>query len=123
MNTTFLNARNAIIRLLGEESRLWEACLYYQTLSGREWTRSETETIEFESERTLKRTVALEVDYNAINQIRYDYNQTSKRFFLSLQEILILCLLLNADVLNSQHHHFSLAQNYENYILTAAVLT
>lgn len=123
MNTTFLNVRNAIISVLGEESRLWEVCLYYQTLSGREWTRSEIETIEFESERTLKRTVALDVDYNAINQIRYDYNQTSKRFFLPLQERLIRRPLLNAEVWNSQSHHVTLAQSYENEILNAAVLT
>ena len=123
MSATSLNARNAITSLLGEESRLWEVCLYYQALSGREWARREIETIEFESERTLKRTVALDVDYSAINQIRYNYNQASARFFLPLQERTTRRPLLNAEVSNSQSHHVTLAQNSENEILNAATLT
>ena len=123
MNASFLNAKDTIAELLGEESRLWEACLYYQVLSGGEWVRREIETIEFESERTLKRTLAIDVDYGAINTIRYNHNQTGKKIFLPLQNKVARKPLLNGEVSNSQSHSITLAQSNENDILNAAVLT
>lgn len=69
--------------LLGEGKDAIKSCLYYHYLyEQRSWIRRQIETIEFESERTAKRSLAMDIDYSTVNQIRLRYDQVGRICYL-----------------------------------------
>ncbi len=109
--------------LLGEGKDTIKSCLYYHYLyEQRSWIRRQIETIEFESERTAKRSLAMDIDYSTVNQIRLRYDQVGRICYLPCIKFFAKTPTLNASASSTGSHHITIARRHENSILGAAIL-
>lgn len=109
--------------LLGEGKDTIKSCLYYHYLyEQRSWIRRQIETIEFESERTAKRSLAMDIDYSKVNQIRLRYDQVGRICYLPCIKFFAKTPTLNASASSTGSHHITIARRHENSILGAAIL-
>lgn len=109
--------------LLGEGKDTIKSCLYYHYLyEQRSWIRRQIETIEFESERTAKRSLAMDIDYSIVNQIRLRYDQAGRICYLPCIKFFAKTPTLNASASSTGSHHITISRRHENSILGAAIL-
>ena len=116
--------RAHIKHLLGETTgQIAKSCIYYNHLSyEHSWARRMIETIEFESERTLKRKITIDVDYRAVNQLRTRFSQSGHCCYLPAVEGMSRSPILNMDLTSDGKSKITTARRYENAILGAAKL-
>lgn len=110
--------------LLGETTgQIAKSCVYYNRLSYEQsWVRRMIETIEFESERTLKRKITIDIDYSAVNQLRTRFSQFGYRCYLPAVEGMSRSPILNMDLSSGGKSKITTAKRCENAILGAAKL-
>ena len=72
-DSTEATTKTRIKHLLGEtKGQIAKSCVYYNRLSYEQsWVRRMIETIEFESERTLKRKITIDIDYSAVTNYEH----------------------------------------------------
>ena len=116
--------RAHIKHLLGETTgQIAKSCVYYNRLSYEQsWVRRMIETIEFESDRTLKRKTTIDIDYNAVNRLRAYFSQSGNYCYLPTVEGLSRSPILNMDLTSDGKSKITTARRYENAILGAAKL-
>lgn len=113
-----------IIELLGDTpEQIAYSCMYYDALVLQAlWLRRQVETIEFESDRTLKRKLTLDIDYDVVNETRQKYGQRGSKCFLPAIERVDRQPLLTIDLLDTGNSRVTVARRHENAILGAALL-
>lgn len=75
------------------------ACLYFYDLEdSKKWLRRRVETINFESELTLRKNLTLDIDFDRLARLRKKYLQSSKYLYIPLQQGMRRTPLLDVDV-------------------------
>mgnify|MGYP000864897151 FL=1 len=115
--------RNNLLELLGETTgEILTSCQYYYAISiDDSWIRRKVETIEFETERTLKRQLTLDIDYDRVNGMRRMFGQRGDNCYLPLPSDLDRTPLLSADI-ECNGTNISIAKRAENATIGAARL-
>lgn len=116
--------QNNIIEILGDTiSQVVVSCKYYDAIKyRRNWSRRQVETIEFESERTLKRRLTIDIDYDELNQLRREYGQCGSKCYVPVVDNLERGPLLTANLTNGGKSNIAIARRYENATIGAATL-
>ncbi len=116
--------KTRIKHLLGEtKGQIAKSCVYYNRLSYEQsWVRRMIETIEFESERTLKRKITIDIDYSAVNELRTRFSQPGHCCYLPAVEGMSRSPILNMDLSSDGKSKIASAKRCENAILGAAKL-
>lgn len=113
-----------ITTILGDTvSQVVVSCKYYDAIKYcRSWSRRQVETIEFESERTLKRRLTIDIDYDEFNQLRKEYGQCGSKCYIPVVDYLERSPLLTANLTNGGKSNIAIARRYENATIGAATL-
>lgn len=99
------------------------ACLYFYDLeANKEWLRRRVETINFESELTLKKNLTLDIDFDRLTHLKEKYLQPSNYLYIPLQQGMRRTPILDVDVSLDGKNEVVLARRQENATIGAAVV-
>ena len=75
------------------------ACLYFYALeTNKKWLRRRVETMNFESELTLRKNLTLDIDFDILKRLRKKYLQSSRLLYIPLQQGMRRTPILDVDV-------------------------
>ena len=123
IDTTTDNFKHERIRkILGEhDDEITRNCLYYHDLHhDKIWIRRQVDSIEFESDRTIKRKHSIDIDFEEVNTFRERYAISRDHCYLPIVERLERSPFLNVDLNSRSISDAALARRYENATLGAA---
>lgn len=99
------------------------ACLYFYALeTNKKWLRRRVETMNFESELTLRKNLTLDIDFDILKRLRKKYLQSSRLLYIPLQQGMRRTPILDVGVTLDGKSEVALARRRENATIGAAMI-